>query len=456
MAEWLDRRPGLRDAAAQWTGQLPQRLDEADRRGRSLVHVAPLTAGSLPRLAALVRDAAPRLALPLARQDGDGIVDAIADIALHGGPTFVKLGQFLSTVKGVVPDWVAGAFVRCRDDVPPASSDAVERMMHKSGIGDRLRSWDRRPMASASVAQVHQAELRDGREVVVKLRRPGIVRTVRADAAYLFPAFAVVEAADDRFRMANLRGALALMIRLFAQEVDLRIEAANAVQMALAFERAGVVVQVPAPIPGFVTKRVMVMERVPGVSAGDTAGAIAFGHAARDLVRLAVAGTLETTLVDGIFHGDLHPGNMLVNDDGLALIDYGIVGRLSERQRQSLATLLVAAVSEDRHGIVEGLVGFGALPEGIEAAAFLDLLPEVTLEERNAMLRDPSQFDEHFQRVLVALRTSGFRVPPELVLFGRNVVYLADAVERFAPDLDLIAEVGSIIIEMAARHPFSA
>src|SRR5207253_5402154 len=97
-----------------------------------------------------------------------------------------------------------------------------------------------------------------------------------------------------------------LMVKLFAQEVDLRLEATNAVQLALAFERAGLDVQVPAPIPSLVTEKVLGMEFVPGVSAASVDEARAYDHAARDLVKLAIVGTLHTSLIDGIFHGDLH------------------------------------------------------------------------------------------------------------------------------------------------------
>jgi ubiquinone biosynthesis protein len=222
-------------------------------------------------------------------------------------------------------------------------------------------------MASASVAQVHAAVLHDGTDVVVKVRRPGVVSTVAADASYLLPALMVAELSNERLRLANLRGIVELMIRLFAQEVDLRLEATNIVEMALAFERAGLDVEVPAPIPGLVTKRAMVMERVDGVSTADMDAVTAYGHVAADLVRLAIVAVLETTFVDGIFHGDLHPGNVFVTERGLALLDFGIVGRLSTTQRMSLVRLITSGMEEDQTGVVQALKDFGALPDDADA-----------------------------------------------------------------------------------------
>ena len=306
-------------------------------------------------------------------------------------------------------------------------------------------------MASASVAQVHAATLNDGADVVIKVRRPGIVGTVAADASYLLPALQWLEGWDERLRVVNLSGTLELMLRLFAQECDLVLEAASAVQLALAFERAGVDVQVPAPMPGLVTKRVMVMERVHGVSAADVEGG-RYGHVAADLVRLAIAGVLETTLVDGIFHGDLHPGNVLVTESGLALIDYGIVGRLTTAQRLALVRLLPAAFAEDRAGIVEALRAFGALPPDTDLTRFLALLPAPpTDDERRAMMSDRRLLNDRITLLVRAVNAAGFRAPPELTLFLKNVVYLSDAVARHAPDLDVIAETAAMVMRVATR-----
>jgi ubiquinone biosynthesis protein len=310
-------------------------------------------------------------------------------------------------------------------------------------------------MASASVAQVHEAVLEDGTDVVLKIRRPGIVGVVAADAAYLLPILRLVQARNERVRLANLYGTFDLMVRLFAQEADLRLEAASIVEMALAFERASVDVQIPVPIPGLVTKRVLVMERIEGSSAAVEGVVSGFGHAPAELVRLAVAGVLETTMVDGIFHGDLHLGNVLVTADGLALIDFGIVGRLSGRQRMALLALLQAALGEDRDGIIRALRDFGALPPDVDVDAFLAQLPApLTREQRQEVMAGPGGrevMQERFTGIVRALGASGFRIPPELTLFAKNLVYLGDAIQRHAPELDLEAELGETVLTILQR-----
>jgi ubiquinone biosynthesis protein len=370
----------------------------------------------------------------------------LAQAALKGGPTYVKLGQLISTTRGLVPDWIAEPFAGCRDAVPPASTLAVAGVLQHSGIDRHLRSWEPEPLASASVAQVHAAVLEDGTPVVVKVRRPGVVRTVAADASYLLPALLVAEMGNDRMRLANLRGTVELMIRLFAEEVDLRLEATNIVEMALAFERAGLDVEVPAPIPGLVTKRVLVMERVDGVSTADAGSVAGYGHVGEDLVRLAIVAVLETTFVDGIFHGDLHPGNVFVTERGLALLDFGIVGRLDRGKRLALVRLLTSGMAEDQTGILGALQDFGALPLDADVAGLVELLPKPpTIRERRAFLEDPSLMEDRLGQIVRALGASGFRVPPELTLFAKNALYLNDAVLRHAPNFDLVGEVMGLL-----------
>jgi ubiquinone biosynthesis protein len=439
----------LPSEADRLLARLPALLGEADARADGIIGTSPLDARVAARIGRLAGITAPELVgFALGRRDLEGIVPVLAKLSLHGGPTYVKLGQLIASTRGLAPDWVADSFAGCRDAVPPASESSVEAALRASGIDEHLRSWSRSPLASASVAQVHEAVLHDGREVVLKVRRPGIVRTVSGDAAYLLPLLRLVESRNDRLRVANLHETLTLMLRLFAQEVDLRLEAASIVQMALAFERAGVDVEIPAPIPGLVTKRVLCMQRVDGVSAADPDAVAQFGHAAGDLVRVAVAGVLQTALVDGLFHGDMHLGNVLITKRGIALVDFGIIGRLSPSQRGALLSLLRAAVVEDRDGIVRALRDFGALPPSVDVAEFLaQLPPPLSMEERQALGR--KGVEERITSVVRALNASGFRVPPALTLFAKNLIYLGDALQRHAPNLDLFEELGAAVSNLS-------
>ena len=186
-SRWVDRTPGMAQAADAWLAGLDGRLARAERRAEVILGTPLLTPAAMVRLGRLVADNAPRLRPALVARDGDAIVRALAQLAIRGGPTYVKLGQLIATTRGLVPDAVTDAFAGCRDAVPPAPSAAIAATLRRSGVLDAVRSWDREPIASASVAQVHAATLNDGTEVVIKVRRPGIVGVVASDAAYLLP-----------------------------------------------------------------------------------------------------------------------------------------------------------------------------------------------------------------------------------------------------------------------------
>ncbi|MDQ3107492.1 MAG: AarF/UbiB family protein [Actinomycetota bacterium] len=452
---WAAGRDGLVSEGQRLLDRLPELLAEAAERAEEIIGTSPLDGRSVVRLARLAGLAAPDLVPVLRSRDAETIVPVLAKLALRGGPTYVKLGQLVSSTRGLAPTWVADAFAGCRDAVPPAPSGAIADVLDRSGVTAHLRSWNAKPMASASVAQVHEAVLDDGTEVVLKIRRPGIVGVVAADAAYLLPILRLVQSRNERVRLANLHGTLDLMLRMFAQEADLRLEAASIVQMALAFERASIKVKIPVPIPGLITKRVLVMERIIGESAAVEDVVSSYGHAPAELVRLAVAGVLETTMVDGIFHGDLHLGNVMVTADGLALIDFGIVGRLTGTQRLALLSLLQAALGDDRDGIIRALRDFGALPPDVDVDEFLlQLPPPLTREQRQEVMAGPGGrevMQERFSGIVRALGASGFRIPPELTLFAKNLVYLGDAIQRHAPELDLEAELGGTITTILRR-----
>jgi ubiquinone biosynthesis protein len=385
-----------------------------------------------------------------------GISRRLRQAAERLGPTYIKLGQILSSGEGIFPAELVDEFKRCRDQVP-AEPFRVVREVIEADLGrpleDVFRWVDRTPLAAASIAQVHGATLRTGEPVVVKVQRPTVARLVRDDLrvmAWLAPKLV------GRIPIAALANPPAL-VELFAQtiteELDFRLEAENMVDVARAFAELGQRgYVVPRPHPTLVTPRVLVMERLDGFRFDDVVGMRGAGVDTRAVVRTGMIGFVEGAILHGIFHGDLHGGNLFVLPDGrTALLDFGITGRLDEPKRLAFLRLLMGGSVNDIRAQLAALRDLGALP------------PDADLDEVARQLRldepvvDPTtmsgeQLVAEMQQVVKSLLGLGFRMPKELMLFVKNMVFVDGAIATLAPDLDLFSEIAEMSIYFATRH----
>jgi len=372
------------------------------------------------------------------------------------GSTYVKLGQIVSAFEGLFPDELVTEFKRLRDQVPPEHFEDI-RAVVEADLGRRLEDvfseFAREPLAAASIAQVHAARLVTGEEVVVKVQRPRVAALVHADVRALAWLSPVLVGRIPVAALANPPALVELFAQQIVEELDFRLEAENMLDLAHVFADTGQrTMVVPRPHPELVTRRVLVMERLRGFAFDDVESMHEAGVDTTAVLRAGLIACLEGAILYGVFHGDLHGGNLLVQPSGrTVLFDFGITGRLAEPQRLAFLRLLLTGTAGDVRGQLAALRDLGAFPPDTDLeAVFTDL-------ELDQPVKDPTQMsaDEmvtELQELVKKLLGYGARAPKDLMLLVKNLMFLNAATATLAPDLDLLGEIVHVHMYFTQTH----
>jgi predicted unusual protein kinase regulating ubiquinone biosynthesis (AarF/ABC1/UbiB family) len=377
----------------------------------------------------------------------------LVDELVRMGPTFIKLGQLLSTRSDLLPRVYLDALSRLRDRVDPMEPGVAERVVEDE-LGVRIStafgSFDPVPIGSASLGQVHRATLRDGRPVAVKVQRPGIRRRALEDMEVIAELAEFVDSHSARASRLGFRSMVEEFRRSLVGELDYRREATNLTVLGdiLAdFPR----LLVPRPVDDYTTSRVLTMDFVEGRSI-DSLGPLGRTELdSEDLADQLVGAYLQQLLVHGFFHADPHPGNVLLTpDDRLALVDLGMVAKLSPEVQEQLLRLLLAMSSRDASAAADALERLGDPLEDYAPDRLRARVSELLLRYGSATVGDLPA-GRSLAELAVAASACGLRPGTELTMLAKALLNL----DQVARTLDPAVRIDEIIERHAAavmRH----
>ncbi|MDD2760009.1 MAG: ubiquinone biosynthesis regulatory protein kinase UbiB [Methylomonas sp.] len=355
------------------------------------------------------------------------------------GPIYVKFGQTLSTRKDLLPDDIAEELVKLQDRVPPFSAEMARAIIEEQlgqTVEDAFDEFDPKPLASASVAQVHTARLKSGEKVIVKVLRPDIEGKIQSDVGLLYELARLAERFWSDARRLRAMEVVAEFEKTILDELDLLREAANASAIRNNF-KGSESLYIPEIHWPLSRRKVMVMERIHGVPIGDIAALRAGGADFKKLAERGVEIFFTQVFRDNFFHADMHPGNIFVDlPDKYLAVDFGIVGSLSDSDQRYLAENFLAFFNHDYRKVARMHIQSGWVPATTRVEEFEAAIRSVCEPIFEKPLKDIS-FGLLLLRLFQTARRFDMVVQPQLVLLQKTLLNIEGLGRQLYPELDL-------------------
>src|SRR3990172_3263813 len=373
------------------------------------------------------------------------------------GPTFIKLGQIASTRADLLPpDWVE-EFKKLQDMVPPVPFEEVKKTVEatlKAPIGSKVATFDSVPIASASIAQVHFAELFDGSKVAVKVKRPGIENIIESDISVMHTIAGLLEkyiSASRRYRPSEVVSEFERVIR---NEQNLSVEGVNVTRFYNIF-KDDPQVQIPQVFWDYTTEDVLTMERIYGTPIDEVETLKAKGVDIKEVAVRGIGVFFKQVFEHGIFHADLHPGNIFVRDDGVIIyLDFGIIGRLDSDLRKYLASMLYHLIRADYKRMAAVHRYMGLIGEGVSLSEFEEALRDISEPIFGRKLED-IDIPGLLMKLIQTARRFDMTLQPNLLLLQKSMVIIEGVGRQLYPDVNMWEVAKPLIFKWMTKEKFS-
>jgi predicted unusual protein kinase regulating ubiquinone biosynthesis (AarF/ABC1/UbiB family) len=359
------------------------------------------------------------------------------------GPTYIKLGQLVASSQGLFPERYCAEFRKCLDRVRPFGYPQVQEILREElgrEVAEVFASIDEKPLASASIAQVHAAKLRDGQDVVIKVQRPNIERIVEIDLRVLHLTalgMSLLPLGD----LANPRGIVEDFEANIREELDFRREAENMAEFnRIMAEHGQSQVAAPRATPGLTTKRILVMERFFGHRVDDVEQLRAANVDGEEKLLTGMRAWFQCMILHGFFHGDVHAGNLMALSDGrIGFLDFGIVGRFPRERREQVTDYLMAFATGDFRKLADVMAAMGSTNAKVD----LDDLAKDLAAAYEPMLKSELSAIKYADVIPAIMRTAirhGLRMPRDFVLVVKQMLYFDRYAKVLAPNLNVFRD----------------
>ncbi len=357
------------------------------------------------------------------------------------GPTFVKLGQMLSTRPDILPTVYIDELTKLQDTVPPVPWGPIRAQIDaefQRPLEELFPDFEPVPIAAASLSQVHAATLPDGTSVVVKVQRPNIQSLIETDLEILFDLARLIQERTPLGAVYDLLGIAEEFAITLRAELDFCREGRNADRFRANFVKEQYL-HIPRVYWDFTTRRVLVLERISGIKFDDIDALDAAGYDRERIAMNAARMIIREVLVDGFFHADPHPGNFAVMpNEIIGAMDFGMVGHLSHRARSDLIRLYIVAVQLDEEGIVDQLIQMGVVSGNLDRAGLLRDIARL-LRKYHGMPLETIRANEVIDDIMPVAFRHNLRLPSDLWLLGKTMAMMEGVGLKLCPDFDIFA-----------------